>query len=351
MFAQAGWAQAVIGLMGGIELARGLHRLAAIGLLLETAIHLAGVGYRMYVLRVRATMLLGRGDVREAIGALRYNLRLADAPPPAGRYTFEEKVEYWAFVWGTMVMAVTGFLMLNPIATTRLLPGEVIPTAKTIHGYEAVLAVLAVAVWHHYSVHLRRFNKSMFTGTLTEHEMQEDHPLELAELKAAGGEPAPSARDQNKRRWIYYPVCTVVTAGLAATVLTFVRLETTAIETVPPRLIAEAQARAFEPVPATPLPMPTPSPIPAHLEPIWQGNVALLFERSCTVCHGGIAGLDYTSYQTAMAGGLDGAVILPGDVENSPVIQKIGDGTHSGKLSVDELNVVKAWIAGGAAEK
>jgi hypothetical protein len=128
-------------------------------------------------------------------------------------------------------------------------------------------------------------------------------------------------------------------------------LEKTTVDTVSPRLQAEAQTQAFVPLTPTPLPFATPSPIPADLKPIWHGNVELLFARSCTVCHGGIKELDYTSYASALKGGQDGAVILPGDPANSPVIQKISDGSHSGKLSPKELSVLEAWIAAGAPEQ
>ncbi len=72
------------------------------------------------------------------------------------RYTWEEKVEYWSLLWGTIVMIVTGFMLWNPIATARFLPGEFIPAAQVVHGGEALLAILAVLVWHFYSVHLRQ---------------------------------------------------------------------------------------------------------------------------------------------------------------------------------------------------
>ena len=87
-------------------------------------------------------------------------------PPQEARYTFGEKVEYWSVVWGTVIMAVTGFMMWNPISTLRFLPGEAIPAAKAAHGGEAVLAVLAIIIWHFYHVHIKTFNKSMFTGKL-----------------------------------------------------------------------------------------------------------------------------------------------------------------------------------------
>ncbi len=93
---------------------------------------------------------------------------VAKTPPQMGRYTFEEKMEYWAFAWGAIIMGATGFMMWNPISTVKFLPGEVIPAAKAAHGGEALLAVLAIIIWHMYGVHIKRFNKSMWTGKMSE---------------------------------------------------------------------------------------------------------------------------------------------------------------------------------------
>ena len=111
-----------------------------------------------------------------------------------GRYNYAEKAEYLAVVWGTVIMGITGFMMWNPIATTRYLPGEFIPAAKAAHGGEAVLAVLAIIIWHFYHVHIRHLNKSMFTGKITEKEMAHEHPAELAQIKAGEGDQRRAAR-------------------------------------------------------------------------------------------------------------------------------------------------------------
>ncbi len=169
----------LIDFMGGIERVRIIHRLAATLLMVVTVFHLLDVAYRMIVRRAALTMLPRYQDVLDALLALRYNLGLAASRPRMDRYTWEEKVEYWSLVWGTIVMIVTGFMLWNPIATARLLPGETIPAAQVVHGGEALLAVLAVLVWHFYSVHVRHFNRSMFTGELSRHEMESEHPLEL----------------------------------------------------------------------------------------------------------------------------------------------------------------------------
>ena len=150
-------------------------------------------------------MLPGYQDALDALQAVRYNLGLASERPRMDRYTWEEKVEYWSLIWGTIVMIATGFMLWNPVATARFLPGEFIPAAQVVHGGEALLAILAVLVWHFYSVHLRHFNRSMFTGEMSEHEMQDEHPLELARIKA--GEHVTATPEQIARRQrVFMPV-------------------------------------------------------------------------------------------------------------------------------------------------
>ena len=174
-WADASWAQFLIAAMGGIETIRLSHRTAATVLMLETIYHMVGLGYRFYVRRVRLTMLPTLTDVTDAWHAVVYNLGLRRDPPQGGRFTFGEKAEYWAFAWGTVVMVLTGFMLWNPIATTRFLPGQAIPAAKAAHGGEALLAVLAIIVWHMWHVHVRQFNQSMWTGRISEHDMLTEH--------------------------------------------------------------------------------------------------------------------------------------------------------------------------------
>jgi cytochrome b subunit of formate dehydrogenase len=124
-------------------------------------------------------------DMRHFIQMLRLNFGLSKEHLQFGRYTFEEKMEYWALVWGGVVMIATGFIQWFPTFITRWLPGAVIPIARAFHGWEAILAVLAILTWHTYHAVLKHFNKSIFTGYLTEEEMREEHPAELAHLERA----------------------------------------------------------------------------------------------------------------------------------------------------------------------
>jgi hypothetical protein len=150
-----------------------------------------------------------------------------------GRYTFEEKVEYWALMWGNAVMIATGFMLWNPIATSRLLPGQFIPAAQVAHGSEAVLAVLAVVIWHGYGVHLRHFNRSMFTGSMTEREMRQEHPLELEAIESGAGRAEPEAAVVRRRRKVFLPFAVVLALVLLAGLYRFVTFEETAILTLP----------------------------------------------------------------------------------------------------------------------
>jgi len=225
----------LIDAMGGLEAIRVVHRAAATLLMVVTVYHLIAVAHRVLVRRVALSMLPRYQDLADALQAVRYNLGLAKRRPRTDRYTWEEKVEYWSLVWGTLVMIGTGFMLWNPIATARFVPGQWIPAAQVIHGGEAVLAILAVLVWHFYSVHLRSFNRSMFTGFLTEQEMEHEHPLELERIRAGKAEPAVDPALLARRRRIFTPVAAAVAALLLAGIYWFVTFEQTAIATLPRR--------------------------------------------------------------------------------------------------------------------
>lgn len=240
--------QAAIGGMGGIETIRIVHRIAASVLILGSIWHIAVMGYKIFVQRVRMTMLPGWKDVVDAVQALGYNFRITKKPPRMGKFNFMEKAEYWALVWGTGVMMVTGYMLWNPIATTNLLPGAVIPVARMAHGLEALLAVLSILTWHLYHVHLKRFNKSMFTGYISREEMEEEHQEEL-ELHDAGlARPMARNKERERRRArIYVPIAGVITIVLFLTTFYFLTFEQTAITTIPAQ-------NASQLVPLTPTP-------------------------------------------------------------------------------------------------
>ncbi len=235
--------------LGGIESLRTIHHIAAIVMMFGTAWHILVMGYSVFVLRDQMSMLPSIQDAKDGIQALLYNIGIAKTYPQMGRYTFEEKMEYWAFVWGAAVMGITGFLMWNPITATQYLPGQFVPAAKAAHGGEAVLAVLAIIIWHMYGVHIKRFNKAMFTGTQTEAEMIHEHPLELADMKAGITDRRPDDATLRKRKMIYYPIAAIVTLGMLAGIFGFINSEETALTTITPLTESEIYAPQQTPQP------------------------------------------------------------------------------------------------------
>ena len=358
-----------INFVGGIDNLRAIHHVAATVMMLGMIYHIMLVGYKIFVERPRMTMLPVFQDAKDALTAFLYNLGFKKSRPQMGRYTFEEKAEYWAFVWGAIVMGLTGFLMWNPITAAKFLPGEFIPAAKAAHGGEALLAIMAIIVWHMYGVHLKRFNKAMWTGRLTEEEMLHEHPLELADLKAGVAERPLDPVAMRKRQRIYVPVATVLTVVMLAGVYGFTTAENTALTTVPaqPDVIEAFVPQTPTSIP-TPIPSftptqrpPTPTPIAGaptaglSAAPTWDSVIGPLFATKCTICHSGEkpkAGLDLSSYTGAEKGGQSSPIFISGDSANSLILTKFGSGAHPyATLLADELALIQAWIDGGAVEK
>jgi cytochrome b subunit of formate dehydrogenase len=89
-------------------------------------------------------------DLRDMIRLQRYNLGLDAERPRFGKFSYIEKAEYWALMWGMVVMAVTGVLLWFNNTTLRYLSNWITDIATAVHFYEAVLATLAILVWHFY---------------------------------------------------------------------------------------------------------------------------------------------------------------------------------------------------------
>ena len=146
---------------------------------------------------------LVKEDLGDALAQASFNLGLASSPPPPRRWNYAEKAEYWALVWGSVVMAVTGVMLVFTEAMLRFLPKVWNDVAQVVHYYEAVLATLAIVVWHLYWVIFDPteypMNPSWLIGTRPRHGA---HPEpHAAPPDPAPGEagPAPSEREPPPR--------------------------------------------------------------------------------------------------------------------------------------------------------
>lgn len=233
-YAQAELAQNMIIAMGGIETVRIIHRYAAFLLVLGSFYHLFTSFYRLYVRRERHRMMPDLKDATDLVDFIKFNVGKTDEHPKMRKFNFGEKIEYWAVVWGTAVMAITGFFLWNPIATTNILPGEIIPAAKAAHSYEALLAVISIIIWHLYNVVVKHWNPSIWTGKLPRHQMEEEHKLELERLEAGGSPYQIVAEPILQRRRIIFAVTSIILGSIIFVVLVWAfTFEETAITTIP----------------------------------------------------------------------------------------------------------------------
>ncbi|MBN1570065.1 MAG: cytochrome b/b6 domain-containing protein [Acidobacteria bacterium] len=223
----------LIALLGGIQMTRIIHRAAAIVFVLLSIYHVIIIAYKYFVCRLNMTMLPTLKDVTDGIHSLRFSLFLHKNPPKLPRYNFAEKLEYWALIWGGIIMVVTGFMLWNPLITTAFLPGQFIPAAKAAHGGEAVLAVLAIIIWHFYNVHIKMFNKSMFTGKLTRHQMEEEHGAEWDEFLSGKAHARPSPHVLRRRRILFMPIAILAAASGVGGIYWAATAEATAVSTLP----------------------------------------------------------------------------------------------------------------------
>lgn len=108
-------------------------------------------------------------------------------PPRFDRYDYTEKMEFWALAWGVVIMAVTGLILWFPILSFQYLYKWAIDMAELIHYYEAILATLAIVVWHFFFVmfHPEEYPMSAtwLTGRMTRKHLRNRHPLESERLE------------------------------------------------------------------------------------------------------------------------------------------------------------------------
>ncbi len=180
-------------LEGGSHLRSIVHRVAAIVMIATSLLHL---GY-LFTRRGRALILalLPRlSDVREAFQNVLYLVGLRREPPLFDRFNYVEKAEYWALVWGNIVMTVTGFLLWFENQSLRWLPKWALDLATLVHYYEAWLAFVAIVIWHLYQNMINPdvypMNWGWVTGLISEEQLRHEHGAVWARMEAEESEQA-----------------------------------------------------------------------------------------------------------------------------------------------------------------
>ena len=174
--------------MGSNEMfRRWSHRIAAIVLLAVGLYHLIYIVTNKEGRKLVKDMFPATTDAKDLAASASYLTGLSPDKPKIGRFGYAEKMEYWAVIWGTIIMGVTGLMIWFKIDVTRFLPRWAVDVALTIHYYEAILACLAIVVWHFYHVifdpDVYPLNWACWKGKVSRHWHEEEHPLETIEKK------------------------------------------------------------------------------------------------------------------------------------------------------------------------
>jgi cytochrome b subunit of formate dehydrogenase len=216
LFSDAAWARGFAAILGGFRTAGVVHRVFGAALLAAVAYHLADVLWRAFVRGERGllwgptSMIPQPRDFKDFFKQMRWFFGAAERPR-FEHFTYWEKFDYWAVLWGTLIMGAAGLLMWFPETASRIVPGWMFNVALFVHGAEATLAIGFIFVIHFFNGHLRpgKFPMDLviFTGAVSDGELRHER-ADLYDRLAKNGEldtmfvPAPTARELRRSRII-----------------------------------------------------------------------------------------------------------------------------------------------------
>jgi len=216
LFSDAAWGRFLAGLFGGVHGAGLVHRFFGGILLLAVFYHVASLFWRAFGQGERGifwgptSMVAQPSDIRQFFQQVRW-FAGAGPRPQFEHFTYWEKFDYWAVLWGTGLMGAAGLILWFPAAAAWVLPGWMFNVALLVHGAEAVLAIGFIFVIHFFNGHLRpgKFPMDLviFTGSMSEHEFRDERAGEYARLTASGGlaplaVPPPTPAERRRARII-----------------------------------------------------------------------------------------------------------------------------------------------------
>ncbi len=178
-----------------------VHRVAGVALIGAGIYHVFYLAVTREGRRLMRDLMPAPQDAFDAFGVMRYYLGLTARKPKLGRFTYGEKAEYWALVWGTALMGLTGIILWAKVWVGDLLARWWVDVATAVHFYEAILATLAIVVWHFYQVifdpDVYPMNWAWWDGKMPVEQYRHEH--ELDSESPAGAEPPQEQKDANPR--------------------------------------------------------------------------------------------------------------------------------------------------------
>jgi cytochrome b subunit of formate dehydrogenase len=146
------WARPILLWEASAGVRGGLHRVAAVIMITATLYHFVHLAIKKRDRVFLWSMIPTIKDARDIVDVFLYNLGLSQKEPTFAKFNYAEKMEYWAFMWGTVVMAASGFLLWFNNFALRYFPKWITDAATAVHWYEALLATFSILIWHFYLV-------------------------------------------------------------------------------------------------------------------------------------------------------------------------------------------------------
>jgi formate dehydrogenase gamma subunit len=182
-----------------------LHRFAGVLMIVVSLYHVVYLAFTAEGRRMLIDMLPELKDATDIVDVFAYYLGFSSKKPQFKRFNYAEKMEYWALVWGTFVMALTGLVIWFKVIAASAVPRWWVDVATTVHFYEAILATLAIIVWHLYQViadpDTYPLNFAFIDGKMSVEHYQDEHGLDSATLSkyaGAAGDKAKTHHGLNK---------------------------------------------------------------------------------------------------------------------------------------------------------
>ncbi len=168
-----------------------IHRFSALVMTVDLC---AFMFYMFFAKRGRCVfkeLLPAKRDFTDFFKTMKYYMGMTKEKeaPKCGVFSYADKFEFWALVWGTVVMLVTGLILWFPKAIPASWPEWTINVARIIHLYEAILATLAIIIWHGFHTvwhpYAYPMSTSWLTGWITDEEAK--HHFEPEAIKKMTG--------------------------------------------------------------------------------------------------------------------------------------------------------------------
>jgi cytochrome b subunit of formate dehydrogenase len=159
-----------------------LHRTAGIIMMLVGVYHFYYLIFKRAGRRWLIDMLPRLKDLKDMCDNFLYYINLKEEPPEFDRFSYKHKIEYGALIAGTTIVSVTGLILWSQYKWSKF----VVDIAALVHGMEAILACLAIMIWHLYEIHFRPhkspLDNTWLTGVIDEEEMKEEYALHYKKI-------------------------------------------------------------------------------------------------------------------------------------------------------------------------